>query len=336
MRGRTDVSVRAFFLPFPVKDGKIVLKQGPGAGGKAVARMMYNPQLETFLRVADAGSFNKAAEELYITPPAVIKQITSLESGLDLQLFVRSPLGLKLTEAGKSVYRDAQYIVQYCKDAVVRAKNAAEEGDKVIRIGTSPMTPGQFLLDLWPSLHQHCPDIKFQLVPYENTPENAREILRSLGQNIDIVAGPYDQNLLETRQCAALELSREPIRCAVSIYHPLAAKECLTAEDLHGENFLMIRRGWNRYLDQMRDELWRDHPQIHIVDFDFLSINIFNQCENSNDILMTIDNWKNIHPLLKTIPVDWSYTVPFGIFHSPKPSATVKRFLKAVKTVYEL
>ena len=29
---------------------------------------MYNPQLETFLRAADAGSFNKAAEELYITP----------------------------------------------------------------------------------------------------------------------------------------------------------------------------------------------------------------------------------------------------------------------------
>ena len=98
----------------------------------------------------------------------------------------------------------------------------------------------------------------------------------------------------------------------------------------------MIRRGWNHYLDQMRDELWRDHPQVHIVDFDFLSIDIFNQCENSNDILMTIDNWKNIHPLLKTIPVDWDYTVPFGLFHSPKPSATVKRFLKAVKTVYEL
>ena len=45
--------------------------------------VMYNPQLETFLRVADAGSFNKAAEELFITPPAVIKQITSLESSLD-------------------------------------------------------------------------------------------------------------------------------------------------------------------------------------------------------------------------------------------------------------
>ena len=319
--------------------------------------MMYNPQLETFLRVADAGSFNKAAEELFITPPAVIKQITSLESSLDLKLFIRSPRGLKLTEAGKSIYRDAQYVVQYCKDSVVRAKNAAEDGDKVIRIGVSPMTPGQFLLDLWPAIKPHCPNIKFKMVPYENTPENSVEILRNLGQNIDIVAGLFDQNFLENRQCDALELSREPIRCAVSIYHPLAARDrltagsrrwCgsprrpayasnrLTAEGLHGENFLLIRRGWNRYLDQMRDELWRDHPQIHIVDFEMFNINVFNQCENSEDILMTIDNWRQVHPLLKTIPVDWSYTIPYGLLHSPRPTPTVRRFLKAVRTVYQL
>ena len=297
---------------------------------------MYNPQLETFLRVADAGSFNKAAEEMFITPPAVIKQISSLESSLDLKLFIRSPRGLKLTKAGESLYRDAQYVIQYCKDSVVRAKNAAEEGDKVIRIGTSPMTPGQFLLDLWPSLHEHCPDIKFQLVPYENTPENAREILRNLGQNIDIVAGPFDQRALELWQCSALELSREPIRCAMSVYHPLAAKDRLTVEDLHGENVLMIRRGWNRYLDQMRDELWQDHPQIRIVDFDFFSIQVFNQCENSKDMMKTLYNWRNVPPLLKTLLVDWSYTIPFGLLHAPRPTATVKRFLSAARAVFSL
>lgn len=34
---------------------------------------MYNPQLDTFIKVADAGSFNKAAEDSFITPTAVIK-----------------------------------------------------------------------------------------------------------------------------------------------------------------------------------------------------------------------------------------------------------------------
>lgn len=297
---------------------------------------MYNPQLETFLRVADAGSFNKAAEELFITPPAVMKQITSLESNLGFPLFRRSHRGLTLTAEGKSLYRDTRYIIQYCKDAVIRAKNAAEEGDRIIRIGTSPMTPGQFLMDLWPRIHELCPDIKFKLVPYENTPENAREILAHLGDNIDIVAGPFDQDFLVSRQCAALELSREPVRCAVSIYHPLAQREKLIVQDLYGENFLLIRRGWNYYLDQLRDELWRDHPQIKVVDFDFLSINVFNQCENSEDIMMTIDNWRNIHPLLKTIPVEWNHTIPFGIFHAFRPSDTVKSFLDAVRAVLGL
>ena len=45
---------------------------------------MYNLQLETFIVVADLGSFNKAAEALYITPPAVTKQINLLEKDLDL------------------------------------------------------------------------------------------------------------------------------------------------------------------------------------------------------------------------------------------------------------
>lgn len=39
---------------------------------------MYNPQLETFLRVADAGSFNKAAEEQFITPTALLRFLLHL------------------------------------------------------------------------------------------------------------------------------------------------------------------------------------------------------------------------------------------------------------------
>lgn len=69
---------------------------------------MYNPQLETFMKVADAGSFNKAAEELYITPTAVIKQINLLESSLELVLFERTHRGIVLTSAGKSLYQDVK------------------------------------------------------------------------------------------------------------------------------------------------------------------------------------------------------------------------------------
>lgn len=292
---------------------------------------MYNPQLETFLRVADAGSFNKAAEEMYITPTVVIKQINLLESSLDVKLFERTHRGLTLTKAGKSLYQDAKYIIRYCEESVVRAKNAMQSDSSVIRIGTSPMTPAQLLIPLWSKIQVYCPNLKFELIPFENTPENAREILGNLGKNIDVVGGIFDEAMLDLRNCAGLELSREPFCCAVSIHHRLAAKDKLEITDLYGENLLLMKRNWSSYVDRLRDEIWKNHSQINIVDFDFYNMSIFNQCENSNDVLLAISGWANVHPLLKVIPVDWEHCIPYGLLHSPKPSAMVKEFLRAAK-----
>ena len=216
---------------------------------------MYNLQLETFIVVADMGSFNKAAEALYITPPAVTKQINLLEKDLGLKLFNRTHRGLALTEAGKSLYRDAKYIIQYCKESVERARKAMEEKDNIIRIGTSPMTPAAPIMQLWAKIQKECPDMKLQMIPYMNSLESAREILKNLGENIDIVGGIFDETMLKLRQCAGLELSKQRICCAVSVNHRLADKEMLTFQDLYGENFLLMHRGWSNYVDELRETI---------------------------------------------------------------------------------
>ena len=296
---------------------------------------MYNPQLETFIVVADQGSFNKAADALYITPPAVTKQINMLEKELGLQLFIRTHRGLVLTEAGKSLYKDAKYVIQYCKDSVERARRAMEEKDNVIRIGTSPMTPAAPVVELWSKIQKEHPDIHLQIIPYMNSQENAREILKNLGTNIDIVGGIFDETMLKLRQCRGMELSRQHICCAVSLNHHLAQKEVLTVQDLYGERLLLMHRGWSNYVDALRDDIWKNHPQIQIVDFNIYSMEIFNRCENSNEILMAVENWEGVHPLLRIIPVEWKYTIPYGILYSSEPSPLVKRFLKAVKKQYK-
>lgn len=292
---------------------------------------MYNPQLETFLCVVDAGSFNEAARRLYITPSAVIKQINLLEANCDVPLFERSHRGLELTKAGKSLYDDAKYIIQYCKDSLVRAKNAMQDDTDMIRIGTSPTTPAQTLVKLWTQIHEHCPEMKFEIIPFENTPENAREILANLGQNIDVVPGIFDETMCELRQCAGFEISREPLCCALSVHHPLAGKQRLSVSDLYGENLMLMHRGWSHYVDLLRDDLWKNHPQVQIIDFDFYSVDVFNRCVNSNDLLMATSNWANVHPLLKVIPVDWEHTIPFGLLHAKNPAPIVKRLLEAVR-----
>ena len=61
-------------------------------------------------------------------------------------------MGMKATRhngrAGKSFYKDAVYLIQYYKGSVERAKTASEKNDHILKIGTSPMTLGQFLIDL--------------------------------------------------------------------------------------------------------------------------------------------------------------------------------------------
>ena len=297
---------------------------------------MYNPQLETFIRVADAGSFNKAAEESFITPTAVIKQINLLEDSLGVKLFDRTHRGLHLTKAGHSLYQDSKYIIQYCIDSITRAKNAMQEDSNIIRIGSSPITPAQLLMELWSRVQALHPNIKFQIVPFENTPENAREILANLGKNIDIVGGIFDDTMLDVRACAGLELIRGPFHCAVSIHHRLATKDKLQLSDLYGENLLLMHRGWSRYVDQLRDDLWQNHPQINIVDFDFYNMETFNRCENSNDVLLAVKSWESIHPLMKIIPVNWNYGIPFGLLYSQEPSRKVKKVLDAIERTRDL
>lgn len=204
----------------------------------------------------------------------------------------------------------------------------------VIRIGSSPMTPAQLLMGLWAEINERCPDIKFQIVPFENTPENAREILGNFGNHIDVIGGIFDETMLDLRNCAGLELSREPFCCAVSIHHHLAAKDKLQLSDLYGERLMLMHRGWSHYVDQLRDDLWQFHPQIQIVDFDFYDVDVFNRCENTNDVLLAIPGWANVHPLLKVIPVEWAHSIPYGILHSPTPTPTVQHFLDAAQALY--
>ena len=145
----------------------------------------------------------------------------------------------------------------------------------------------------------------------------------------------FDDAMLTLRGCAGFEFSRDPICCAVSIHHRLAQKDVLTLEDLHGETLMLMHRGWSNYVDELRDDILRNHPQIKIRDFSIYSLEVFNHCESSEDVLMVVKRWDTIHPLLKILPVEWDYKIPYGLLYSPAPSKTVQRFLSAIQAVRE-
>lgn len=96
---------------------------------------MYDPALETYREVAECGSFTKAADKLYLTPTAVMKQMNAFESRVGAKLFERTPSGVKLTPAGEMLLKDAAYIIDYSKKAVGKVRAKAAEYETTFCVG---------------------------------------------------------------------------------------------------------------------------------------------------------------------------------------------------------
>lgn len=277
-------------------------------------------------------SFTKAADELYISPTAVMKQINALEDRLGITLFSRTNQGLKLTEAGKSFLQDAKYIIDYSERAIDKAKEIDDKDRYVsILIGTSIMTPAKFLLDVWSEIQRTNPYLKIELIPFDNNPVNSVEILKNLGKHIDIVAGLYDDNFLKERGCKAAHLYDKKLSFAIPVTHPLCDKEKIKISDLRGNKVLLIRKNWNKYIDELRADLTANG--VRVDDFDMFNLNAFNRAAQENVPIITVEGWEAVHPLLKIVSAEWEYKIPFGILYSPVPSKQVKDFISALKNI---
>lgn len=294
-------------------------------------KAMYNPQLDTFLAVAEAGSFTKAADRLYISVTAVIKQINLLEGRIGVKLFDRTHRGIRLTKAGEIFFQDTKYLVQYADASVRKIQETARQEELLIRVGTSPMTPSQEIQELWPKVIRYEPDIRFKMVPFENSTENVRNILSNLGDYIDLVAGIYDESMLDQYHCRALRLKDEPILLAVSLQNPLSSKEKLSIDDLNGQKLMLPASGVLSQADAIREEVSKKAPESEIIDFSIYSTEIFNICENEDALLLTIPGWENVHPMLRFIPVAWNYSLTLGLLYSQNPSDAVSRCIAAIK-----
>ena len=181
---------------------------------------------------------------------------------------------------------------------------------------------------LWLKVQKHRPNVKFQLVPFENTPESAREILRTLGKDIGVVAGVFWWDHAEPASVCRFE--NFPGAHLLRDFYPSQA--CAKGQ-ANGAGFIWRKPdvhppGLEPLCGSAAGRPVENHSEIYIIDFDFYNVSVFNQCENQECVLMAIANWRFVHPLLKIMRVDWNYTIPFGLLHSPNLAPTVERFFE--------
>lgn len=73
-------------------------------------------------------------------------------------------------------------------------------------------------------------------------------------------------------------------------------------------------------------------PRITLLDtLHFYDTNVFNQCEQMGCVMETLDIWKDVHPSIVIIPMEWDYRMPYGIVYAKRSSEAVRAFIRVIQ-----
>ena len=121
-------------------------------------------QIRYFLAAADCKSITKASERMFVSQPALSKQLNELEKELGVTLLVRNSRGIELTEEGALFAEDLRRIISDLDTAVSRVMIYGGSRKKELRIGCFD---GAVIEDFMPALYEHfhtiAPDLKVRL-----------------------------------------------------------------------------------------------------------------------------------------------------------------------------
>ncbi len=294
---------------------------------------MYNKYLDIFIEVADTGSFSKAAEKLFVSSTAIMKQMNLMEQELGLSLLIRTNHGISLTKAGKQIYKDAKYIINYTNQAIKKAKKLQSQNTHFVTIGTSLICPCKPLLDLWYQINDKYPDFKIKIVPFEENHSNILTTFNSNGTILDFLVSPCDsKQWLENFNF--LKLGDYRFCIAVPVTHPLAKKNKISFADLSGEKVTAITTGDSKKNQDILEKIKSTCNDVEIYDAPFFyDINVFNNCEENGSLLVTLECWADVHPAFKTIPLSSGETIPYGVLYSKTLTDDASKFLDIIKRV---
>ncbi len=120
-------------------------------------------QLQAFIAVVDHGGLGKAGARLHLSASTISGYLSQLEAELGAELFVRLPRGVKSTDAGQALYRNAHMVLQAIEQLRHNVSVAATEITGLVRV-CLPTSPATILsLPLLDYLRQHHPRIRLEL-----------------------------------------------------------------------------------------------------------------------------------------------------------------------------
>jgi DNA-binding transcriptional LysR family regulator len=219
-----------------------------------------NFRLVVFRKVADQLSFRKAAEELYLSQPAVSLQIKALEEDLGVQLFDRTGTQIRLTAAGRVLLGYAEQVSSLLRHA--EQEIASLSGDQAghLALGASTTIAQYVLPRLLGEFARANPRIQSTLIS-----GNTEHIVEAVeGQKIELgfIEGPARSRGVKTEP-----FLKDELVLIVSTAHEWAELASIKSADLCSASLLMRERGsgTRRVVEMALERSGINRNSLHIV-----------------------------------------------------------------------
>ncbi|MBE5968847.1 MAG: LysR family transcriptional regulator [Lachnospiraceae bacterium] len=202
-------------------------------------------QIKYFIKIAELSSISKAAKELYVSQPALTKQMNLLEEEMGVKLMLRLNTGIVLTKAGEKMYKDCVRIVAGLEDTLEEVKKIGRELPPKITIGCFE---GATIEDFMPELYAYLE---------ENLGVREIELLRNVGKkNHEDLENDKIDMLIDLRLSPDEKLKKGykskviSHRTGAFIYSDkskLAKKRSLKVDDFKKEKLMVMDPAYNKY-----------------------------------------------------------------------------------------
>jgi DNA-binding transcriptional LysR family regulator len=205
-------------------------------------------ELRAFEAVAKHRSFTKAAEELFLTQPAVTRQIATLEAGLRTRVFERLGRTVRLTAAGEVLGRYAAEILRLSSEAESAVADVATGAAGRVAVGASSTAATYVLPQYLRQFRIAWPGVELSV----HTGPSAQVVEMVVGGSVDagIVTG-------FRAQAGLVEIPLGDYATGVVVFpeHPLASagSRAVKASELAGSPLILMEEGTNlrTYVDRL-------------------------------------------------------------------------------------
>lgn len=200
--------------------------------------------LNTFIQVAELGSFTRAAERLSFSQPTVSFQIKQLEEELGVQLFDRIGHTVTLTDGGRAALEYAQSILR-TSDEMISEVSSQRQPEGLVRIAMADSLCAPLMLGCLADMRREYPLVSLKVMT-----AGTAELFRLLDHNeVDLVC-TLDSHIFGGSYVISNE-EKVGVHFVCSAGSPLAAGE-ISLDRLMGESFLLTEKGmsYRRLLDE--------------------------------------------------------------------------------------